>query len=147
MPIETDNMWDRISRCFINAFGTDKPEKIREVVGLDSVQAVYRWQTGTVPGLANLVHIADLTNCSIHWLLFNEGPMERDVVKAIVDGQVDYKGLVRRALMDHHLLQAQILGKEEIIVRNHSEGGSVPNIHQENIKEDSSNEPKKVNGV
>jgi hypothetical protein len=76
MPIETENLWNRISLAFIDFLGTDEPEEIRKALGFKSVQAVYKWRKGDMPGLDAIIAISDVTGCSIHWLLTAKGSMK-----------------------------------------------------------------------
>lgn len=68
---------------------------------------------GRIPSGITLLEICDLTGVSIHWLLTGEGPKEREIVKAIKNGQVDYNEIRRKALIDHHLSQVRSLVNEE----------------------------------
>jgi transcriptional regulator with XRE-family HTH domain len=78
-----------------------------------SEPAAKNYLEGRVPDAQTLLQIADLTNCSLHWLLTGEGPVEREIVRAIKDGVVDIDHIRHETLIDHYISQVQRLAKEE----------------------------------
>jgi transcriptional regulator with XRE-family HTH domain len=96
----------------IEAFGEDVSNtEIAKRLNV-SGSLLTKWMQGAYPEYEELVEIAKATNCSLHWLIMDRGPKEREVVEAIKDGQVDIAQIRREALIKHHLLQAQLLSRE-----------------------------------
>lgn len=69
-------LWERIQE----AFGGAGVPQIAQLLGL-SKPSVYQWRKGDAPWLDTLVHISELTNTSLHWLLTGEGPRSRQLIK------------------------------------------------------------------
>lgn len=83
MPLETAHFWKRIEE----AFETRNVAEMAEKVGL-KVQALYKWQKGTIPSLDTLVKISDLTGSSIHWLVTGEGPQKVEAITDLKERQI-----------------------------------------------------------
>ncbi len=95
-----------------DAFGGARNAEIARKLKI-SEPAAKNYLEGRVPDAQTLIQIADLTNCSLHWLLTGEGPKEREIVRAIKDGAVDIDYIRHETLIDHYISEAQRLTKEE----------------------------------
>lgn len=103
---------------------SESPTVISKRVGMTQPAIRNYLRTGRLPEADKLIQISKKTNTSIHWLLLGTGPRELAVLESIKDGQVDVKRLLRRALIDHHLLQTQMLSEDEARAQEEQESKS-----------------------
>jgi transcriptional regulator with XRE-family HTH domain len=113
MPLDPLFIFDRIAK----ALGTKSVEKISDKLGI-SKQSVYLWRRGKLPGIDNLVEIADSTGASMHWLLTGEGP-ERVIAVETSKKEALPAGLVSEQTIEdlHALIADEIAEQYEQIAR------------------------------